>query len=217
MPAGDTPTGPALSGAIQQARAWATAHPDHRVVTVLATDGLPTQCTPDTINAVAALARAGVSGTPSISTFVIGVFGPDDVANDAPANLDAIALQGGTEKAFIVDTQKDVTAQFQAALDTIRGARLACEFQIPEPTTGGILNYGQVNVALSNGTQKDVIYYVKDAAACDPSSGGWHYDVEPSAGTPNKIIACPSTCSVFQAAPNGASVGIALGCDTVVK
>jgi len=216
-PAGDTPTGPALSGAIAQASAWATAHPDHRVVTVLATDGVPTECTPDTINAVALLAKNGVSGTPSISTFVIGVFGPDDVADNAPTNLDKIAQQGGTNKAFIVDTQKDVTTQFQAALDTIRGARLACQFQIPEPTGGGTLDYGQVNVALTNGTQKSVVYYVKNAAACDASTGGWYYDVEPSAGTPTKIVACPTTCSTFQAAPSGASVGIALGCGTIVK
>ncbi|HEX2671598.1 MAG TPA: VWA domain-containing protein, partial [Polyangiaceae bacterium] len=39
---GLTPTGPALEGAIQQAKAWATAHPDHQVVAVLATDGEPT-------------------------------------------------------------------------------------------------------------------------------------------------------------------------------
>ncbi|HEY0468422.1 MAG TPA: VWA domain-containing protein [Polyangiaceae bacterium] len=215
-PGGDTPTGPALSGAIQQARGWATAHPEHRVVTVLATDGLPTQCIPNAINDVAALARAGVSGNPSINTFVIGVFGEDDIDNGAPANLDAIARQGGTTKAFIVDTQQDVTIQFQAALDTIRGARLACQFQIPQPTSG-TLAYDQVNVALTNGTQKSVIYYVKNAAACDASTGGWYYDVDPSAGVPTKIIACPSTCSVFQAAPSGASVGIALGCETIVK
>lgn len=217
MPNGDTPTGPALGGALQQARTWATLHPDHRVVTVLATDGLPTQCTPNAIADVAALAKAGVGGTPSISTFVIGVFGPNDISGGAPANLDAIAKQGGTNKAFIVDTQQDVTKQFQDALDAIRGARLACEYQIPPSTTGGTLNYGQVNVALSNGTQKTVIYYVKNGAACDASSGGWYYDVDPGAGTPTKIIACPTTCSAFQAAPNGASVGIALGCDTIVK
>jgi Mg-chelatase subunit ChlD len=219
MPGGDTPTGPALDGAIQQARAWAIAHPDHRVVTVLATDGLPTQCTPNTINAVAALARQGVSRDPSISTFVIGVFGPDDVANGAPGNLDQIAQQGGTNKAFIVDTQRDVTTQFQAALDAIRGARLACQYQVPEPTNGGTLNYEQeVNVTLSNGNQKDFIYYVKNQAGCDASSGGWYYDIEPSSGAPpTKIIACPSTCSAFQAAPNGASVSIELGCKTVVR
>jgi len=217
MPAGDTPTGPALSGAIQQARAWATAHPDHRVVTVLATDGLPTQCTPDTITAVAALAQDGVSKTPSISTFVIGVFGPADVNADAPANLDAIAAQGGTNKAFIVDTQKDVTQQFQAALDAIRGARLACQYKIPEPTNGGTLSYRKVNVALTNGDQKSVIFFVSSAAACDASTGGWYYDVDPGSGTPTKIIACPTTCSAFQAAPSGASVSIGLGCDTIIK
>jgi uncharacterized protein YegL len=217
MPAGDTPTGPALTGAIQQASAWATAHPDHRVVTVLATDGVPTECTPNAIDAVAALARAGVTATPSISTFVIGVFGPDDIIDNAPTNLDKIAQQGGTTRAFLVDTQKDVTTQFQSALDAIRGARLACQYQIPEPTSGGTLDYGQVNVALTNGDQKSVVYYVKNQAACDPLSGGWYYDVEPSAGTPTKIIACPITCTAFEAAPNGASVGIALGCATIIK
>lgn len=217
MPTGDTPTGPALTGAIQQAKAWATAHPDHRVVAVLATDGLPTQCTPNAIDDVAALAKLGVSGTPSINTFVIGVFADQDVANGAQTNLDKIARQGGTTQAFIVNTQKDVTAQFQMALDAIRGTRLACEYQIPAATGGGSLDYGQVNVALTNGDKKTVVYYVKNQASCDSSSGGWYYDVEPGAGTPTKIIACPTTCSTFEAAPNGASVGIALGCETIVK
>jgi len=217
MPSGNTPTGPALSGAIQQASSWATAHPDHRVVAVLATDGLPTECTPDTINGVAALARTGVNGTPSINTFVIGVFGPDDVANGAPTNLDRIAQQGGTNKAFIVDTQKDVTVQFQAALDAIRGARLACEYQIPQPTGGASVDYDQVNVVLTNGNQRNVVFFVGDPAACDANTGGWYYDVDPRVAPPSRIIACPSTCSTFQAAPAGASVGIALDCETVVK
>ncbi|HET7540123.1 MAG TPA: hypothetical protein VFK05_09630 [Polyangiaceae bacterium] len=215
-PLGDTPTGPALSGAIQQASAWATAHKDHRVVAVLATDGVPTQCTPDTIPEIAALARAGVQGNPSISTFAIGVFSQNDIDQGAQSALDTIARQGGTNKAFIVDTQKDVTAQFQAALDSIRGARLACQYQVPEPTNGGSLNYGKVNVTLTNGGQKTFIYYVKDAAACD-ASGGWYYDVEPSSGTPTKIIACPATCTQFESASNGATVGIELDCDTIIK
>ncbi|HXK20087.1 MAG TPA: hypothetical protein VNG33_19885, partial [Polyangiaceae bacterium] len=42
VPGGLTPTGPALTGAIDEATKWATAHPDHQVVAVLATDGLPT-------------------------------------------------------------------------------------------------------------------------------------------------------------------------------
>jgi len=217
VPHGATPTAPALSGAIQQASAWAKAHPDHRVVTVLATDGLPTQCTPTAIADVAALAKAGVAASPSISTFVIGVFGPSDVALGAPDNLNQIAQQGGTKAAFIVDTQKDVTAQFLSALDTIRGARLACEFQIPQPASAQTLDYGQVNVQFTSGAAKSIVYYVKDAAACDSASGGWYYDVDPALSAPSRIIACPSTCSAFQGASDGASVGIALGCQTIVK
>ena len=217
-PLGDTPTGPALSGAILQASAWANAHKDHRVVAVLATDGVPTQCTPDMIVDIAGLARDGVNANPSISTFAIGVFSQDDIASGAQTSLDTIAKQGGTNKAFIVDTTKDVTAQFQAALDSIRGTRLACEYQIPEPTGGGTLDYEhKVNVTLSNGDKKDFIFYVTSAAGCDATNGGWYYDVEPSVGTPTKIIACPSTCSAFEAAPSGASVSIQLGCDTVIK
>ena len=217
VPLGDTPTGPALSGAIQQASAWASAHKDHRVVTVLATDGVPTQCTPDAIPEIAALAKAGLNGNPSISTFAIGVFSQGDVADGAQTSLDTIARQGGTTKAFIVDTQKDVTAQFQAALDSIRGARLACQYQIPESTTGGTLIYEKVNVTFTSSGQKKYVFFVESAAACDASSGGWYYDIPPTVGTPTKIIACPATCSEFEAASSGATVAIELDCDTIIK
>ncbi|MES1175260.1 MAG: VWA domain-containing protein [Myxococcales bacterium] len=218
-PSGNTPTGPALSGAIAQASTWAKAHPDHRVITVLATDGLPTSCTPNDIASVAAIAKAGAAANPVISTFVIGVFGTEDVAKGAPDNLNLIAQQGGTQAAFIVDTQKDVTAQFLAALDTIRGARLACEFKIPQPMSGtDTLDYGRVNVQFTDGNTKDLVYYVTTAAGCDATSGGWYYDVDPATGAiPTKIIACPTSCTTFQGAANGASVGIALGCTTIVK
>lgn len=218
-PQGNTPTAPALTGAIQQASTWAKAHPDHRVITVLATDGIPTRCEPTDIDPVAAIAKAGVAATPSISTFVIGVFGDADVAAGAPDNLNLIAQQGGTQAAFIVDTTQDVTTQFLKALDTIRGARLACEFQIPQPASGvDTLDYGRVNVQFTNGSQKSVVYYVKSAAGCDATTGGWYYDVDPDSGSaPTKIIACPTSCTAFEGAANGASVGIALGCTTVVK
>src|SRR5262249_6764027 len=44
MPDGQTPTAPALQGAIQHASTWAKAHAGHAVAVVLATDGLPTEC-----------------------------------------------------------------------------------------------------------------------------------------------------------------------------
>ena len=217
MPNGQTPTAPALSGAIQQASTWAKAHPDHRVITVLATDGLPTECTPTDIDPVSAIAAAGLAATPSIETFVIGVFGPDDVAQDAPGNLDKIATAGGHMNAFIVDTTKDVTAQFLAALDAIRGGKLECAFQIPQPAAGESLDYQKVNVRVKTAAGTGSLYYVAKAELCDATTGGWYYDEDPTTGaTPTQIIACPTSCTAFQAA-NDASVEIALGCQTVVK
>lgn len=216
MPAGNTPTGPALAGAVAQAAEWSSAHPTHRVVAVLATDGLPTECPPTAIDSVSAIANTAAKASPAINTFVIGVFGPSDVALDAPDNLNRIAEQGGTKEAFIVDTTKDVTAQFLNALDLIRGARLACEFEIPQPTANETLDFGQVNVQFTTaGSTKTTVPYVTSASNC--STGGWYYDVDPSKGTPGKIIACPTTCTTFQASGTGSSVGIALGCATIVK
>jgi hypothetical protein len=216
-PNGTTPTGPALSGAIQEATAWAKAHPDHRVVTLLATDGLPTECTPTDINQVGAIAAQGVAATPSIDTFVIGVFGPDDVAQGAPGNLDTIAQDGGTTSAFIVDTTKDVTTQFLAALDAIRGGKLDCAFQIPQPDDGQTLVYTEVNVQVSSTGQPETrLYYVGSVDKCDPKTGGWYYDTDPNVTPPSKIITCPASCTAFQAATD-ASVEIALGCMTEVK
>ncbi|HWZ87862.1 MAG TPA: hypothetical protein VNW92_03405, partial [Polyangiaceae bacterium] len=224
MPDGNTPTAPALSGAIQEASAWAKAHPDHRVVTVLATDGLPTECfaanvtdEATAVSQVGGIAAMGLAATPSISTFVIGVFGPDDVAQMAPGNLDTIAMAGGTMSAFIVDTSKDVTTQFLAALDAIRGGKLECAFQIPQPGAGQTLDYHKVNVSVKTASGTNGLFYVTKAELCDPTTGGWYYDADPDmGGTPTQIIACPSSCTAFQGV-NDASVDIALGCQTVVK
>jgi len=216
-PSGNTPTAAALGGAIQQATTWAKAHPDHRVVAVIATDGLPTECDPTDINQVGAIAAKGLAANPSIDTFVIGVFGAADVAAGAPDNLDTIAKDGGTKSAFIVDTTKDVTMQFLAALDTIRGAKLDCAFQIPQPSSGEVLDYSQVNVQVSVTGQPDtLLYYVGSASKCDATTGGWYYDSDPAVSNPKQIIACPTSCTAFQAAKD-ASVKIALGCQTIVK
>jgi hypothetical protein len=217
MPDGQTPTGPALTGALTQASTWGKAHPDHRVVVLLATDGLPTECTPTDITQVGAIAAQGVAATPSISTFVIGVFGPDDVTAMAPANLDTIASDGGTKNAFIVDTTKDVTTQFLAALDAIRSGTIDCTFQIPKPKNGDAVEFADVNVQVTTGGALSTIYYVKRQSQCDATTGGWYYDQDPASATPTQIIACPATCALIQGSKD-ASVDIAVGCQpSVVK
>jgi hypothetical protein len=218
-PRGDTPTAPALRGAIQAAAAWGQSHPDHSVVTLLATDGLPTECIedpdgdPSGISGVRAVAAAGVSGTPSVATFVIGVFGPTDT--DARPNLNQIAMAGGTNSAFLVDTSQDVSAQFLAALNEIRGSRLSCEYALPAAPAGQTLDYSRVNVDFTNGGSTERIAAVSDAAACGTGEG-WYYDQNPGLAAPTKIMICPATCQRLEAAAQG-SVQVALGCETVVR
>lgn len=208
---GDTPTAPALAGVIDHASSWAEQHPDHTVVALLATDGLPSRCDEQSIEGIAALAQAGVDRSPSILTYVIGVFGPQDV--DAETNLDTIAEAGGTTDAFMVHTDQDVTAQFLQALEAIRGTRLVCEFTIPEPPVGETLDYGQVNVRLSEPASTTTFPYVGSREGCG-ADGGWYYDTEPALGAPTRIVSCPATCSVLQAASDG-EMQIELGCETV--
>lgn len=222
-PEGATPSGPALAGAIEQASAWALAHPGRQVVAVLATDGLPTleasgnSCTAITaqsqVDAVAELAADGRAATPSISTFVIGVMGPNDIGG--PETLSAIAQAGGTGDAFIVDTQGDVAAQFRDALNQIRGTRLACELAVPDAEAGKRVNFDEVNVTFDNGGGPITLVRFDELSDCDPMTGGWYYDKLPSEGDPERIVVCPTTCAQFGQADAGA-VQIKLGCATLV-
>jgi hypothetical protein len=80
------------------------------------------------------------------------VFGSDDPAD--AANLDAIAREGGTQSALVIDTGDDIAVGFLDALNAIRGTELACEFQLPTPGVGETLDHGLVNVDLTDATGK---------------------------------------------------------------
>jgi hypothetical protein len=221
---GLTPTGPALTGALEQASTWAQAHTDHQVVAVLATDGVPTlkaagqycaSITADAdIDAVINVATTGRRSAPSISTFVIGVQSPDDVAAGAPDILNAIAQAGGTTQAFIVNTQGDVQTEFRNALNKIRSAGLSCDLAIPKPEAGKTLDFGLVNVQFNDGSGAVTLGNVASVADCGTGKR-WYYDVDPKAGTPTRILTCPAACDAFQKTDMG-SVKIVLGCETQV-
>jgi hypothetical protein len=216
VPNGATPTSAALQGAIAHAKEWAAANPTHEVIVLLATDGLPTECTPTDINQVAQIAADGLNGTPKVKTFVIGVFSPLDTG--AKINLDTIASKGGTASSFIIDTTQDVEKAFLAALTAIRGTTLACEFNVPEPTDAGALDFNEVNVeyTAAGASAPTTIGYATSLNGCDATNGGWYYDVDPASGaTPTKIIMCPATCTKFNTEIGG-KVNIRIGCKTVV-
>jgi hypothetical protein len=225
MPRGETPSRPALRGAIDHARTWAMTNPGHSVVVVLATDGLPTDCSNGNaihptstaeVDEVVAVATDGLNL--GISTFVVGVFAASDTA--APANLNRIAVAGGTNHAFMVDASGSaVDMQFAEALNAIRRSRLGCEFQIPPPPAGDRLDFDKVNVVLHdpmNMTSTKLPRVLGGLDLCDEAGGGWYYDPDPAAGTPTRIIACPATCGMLTSTRDG-EVDIELGCEQVVK
>lgn len=215
-PTGDTPTLPALQGAIKYARSWKASHPTHVVVVLLATDGDPDECddsadySPDPnayVDDVKAAAAAGAGGVPQIPVFVIGV-------GDSLSALDGIAQSGGTQQAYLVDTGQNVTQQFIDALNKIRGsATLPCTYQLPSAPQGQTLNYQQINVQYTDnaGATPQILGQVSGSAQCG-SSSGWYYD-NPSA--PTLIKLCPAACSQVSASNTG-QVNVLLGCATQI-
>jgi hypothetical protein len=227
-PAGYTPTGPALTGALMFARQRIASMPTHRVAVVLVTDGLPggfipgfppAECTPSDITGISALASGamGAGGAPPVPTFVIGVFAPGAAAQTAQTNLDMLAKAGQgstTATAVIIDTGQNVATALQNALKAVQSRAIACEYKLP---AGGV-DFKQVNVSFAPGSGSPIpIGHAPidgtTGAGCD-ARGGWYYDKDPATGTPTKITACPASCSMFQTDLNG-HVDVVLGCPTI--
>jgi hypothetical protein len=199
IPIESTPTQPALQGAIMHARDWQNSHPDHKVVVLLTTDGEPTECD-STVAGVSQVAAEGLSGSPSIPTYVLGM-------GLSLTNLHEIARAGGTGQAFIVDpnSQQALTQ----AMNAIRGAALPCDYVLPN---GGNVDPSKVNIDFTPpGAPPQRLPNVGDASRCS-GSGGWYYD-NPQA--PTRAIVCPESCSSFNV-QTGSQVDVILGCDTIV-
>lgn len=212
VPNGLTPTGPALSGALEHARAWAEQHPGRQVVTVLATDGFATECAPVEIPDIAQIASDAATGQNPVRTFVIGVFGQADLGANGQARLNTLAQAGGTERAFVVNTAGNVATDFLNALNVIRDTAVSCEFQLD---ASGALDFDQVNLQVTDaaGTQKQ-LYNVGDVSACGFDDEGWYY-VRDSEGNPLQINVCPSTCGTFMA--GGVRADLQIGCATLIR
>jgi hypothetical protein len=210
-PAGGTPTLPALQGAIKYAQSIAAKRPNEKTSVVLVTDGYPglmvngsfgPGCADNDIAHVAAAAQAAFQGSPSISTYVIGV-------DSALTNLNSIAAAGGTGQAFMV-TVGDPSATkdaFRKALDSIRQVTMSCDFALPPPPNGQKIDTNAVNVVVKDAAgNESVVGY-----SADCSTGvGWHYD---DRGNPQRVQLCASTCQQLQA-DRTAKINLAFGCLT---
>lgn len=212
IPQGQTPTGPALAGALEHARLWAEQNPNRQVVTVLATDGFPTSCEPLEIFGISEVAANANQGDRPVRTFVIGVFGNADLGGDGQQRLDSIARAGGSGRAILVDTEGDVAGDFLEALNTIRNTAVSCEFELDGAAS---LNFDQVNMQMTDAAgTSTALFNVGDVSACGADDQGWYY-VRDVSGTPIQINVCPGTCSAFMG--EGVRADLQIGCATRIR
>jgi hypothetical protein len=196
---GMTPTKDALSGTATFAQSIALGNPGDKVAIIVATDGYPEGCSDNQDIGPACNVAQGIAST--IPTYVIGV-------GDLSQYLDQLAAAGGTMKSFTASTSSpsQVGSQLTTALNTIRGASMACNFNIPAAPMGQTLDYTKVNVQV---TLKGTPGTIKQSQDCsDPT--GWKYD---DANHPTQVELCNNECDSVKGDAYS-SVNLILGCAT---
>ena len=194
FPISGTATTPALQGGLTGAQQRSAMFPEEKVVILLVTDGLPSECDSTLDNASAAAKACYDAGYP------VYVLGLGDING-----LNMLAQAGGTGDALSADPS--MVDLIVAAMNEIRGRALPCDYSIP---AGGENMVGYINLVYDDGAGgSGTIPNVPDAGSCDPSKGGWYFN---DAG--DRIIACDQTCTAFKDGGDGFEVSVVLGCPT---
>jgi hypothetical protein len=199
-----TPMYGALKGALFAATAYQDANPTHKVNVVLATDGEPNGCSGFSVTSIANLAQ-GAFDYDGVHTYVIGCDGA------VISTLDQIAAAGGTGSAY--DVTQDIT-QFSAKMAEIRTQALGCEFEVPPPPDGMMIDPGKVNFTYTPGGvgAPELLPRALDLADCI-GEPGWYFDDN---SDPKEIIMCPASCTTVQNDGN-AKVDVLFGCASVLR
>ncbi len=206
VPQGGTPTHLAVAGACEYVTGWSAANPGRKTVILLVTDGYPeASCNADlrqTLEAVQDCYDGGAG--PEI--YVLGI---ETAEQGSLENLDDLAIEGGTEQAYMTDGA-DVAGSMLTALNAIRAdAVIPCELSIPDPPAGETLNTNLINLGVCDPAKQVVVTpNVPDAAACGDHDG-WYYD-NPVA--PGVIHLCEVTCDTVSAP--GSTLFFSIGCQT---
>jgi hypothetical protein len=217
---GGTPTHVALEGALSWATAYQAAHPrpEQQTVVVLVTDGEPNGCgnmcgmnggnRQACLDGISMLASSALASA-AISTYVVGL-------TDEPASLDflnALAMAGGTNQAFIVQDGATAATELATTLKAIQGNALQCDFAYPMVEDGGMSDPKKINVDFTPSTPAGSMpipfFRVENEAACATATvPSWYYD-DPMA--PTRIFLCQSACTTVTA-DTGAKLDIQIGC-----
>jgi hypothetical protein len=187
------------------------AHVDRSVVVVLATDGLPTTCTPTDTKALALLAKAALEGPAHVRTLVVT---PRSLDGTDLSSFDGVARAGGTGRSLVIDPRADFAGQLTSALTTAAAREVACDLAIPEPPVGAYLDYDAVNVVLDHDDDRVILPRVDGASGCT-ARGGWYYDIDPADGAPQRLNMCKSSCERADSGATG--LRVELGCKSLVR
>jgi hypothetical protein len=199
-----TPTYMALQGTIDYAQTLVAE--GHNTAIVLVTDGEPYGCDNMNVNTIDNAATAAAKVEDEIATYVIGI-------NEVTTKLESLSLiaaAGGTETAFIVDTE-DPSASQNALLnriEEIHKTEIVCELKIPSPPNGEMLNIDKVNVRIT--VNDNTLDLLKDGECI--SREGWRYD-DPA--NPTTIRLCEDTCDALKLEQN-VEINVMFGCQTRV-
>lgn len=189
---------------------------------LLITDGTPT-CTLDCVctennepvDAKPLLDEAQVAFKDGVRTFVIGSPGSEDTRSV----LSRLASEGGTARQpctddgpdychFDMTTQDDLASALAKAFGEITTSIKSCEYPIPTPPAGQMLDPDRVNVLYTpEGGSSETI--PRDASLHD-CSDGWQYSSDAQS-----INLCGDACARAQS--EDGSVEILFGCQTIVK
>lgn len=206
-----TPIYPALGGAILKGIEVAQNNPGERSAVLLVTDGQPQgpapTCggvDPEDPQVIADLAATGAAYDPPVVTFVVGLPGVDQ----SIANL--IAQSGGSDSAILVSAT-NVQAEFQQALQKVRGDAIPCVYELPQKVISGEVTVSKVNIQVTPGEGGGDPVLLLQNPSCN--GAGWTYD---NMTTPTEIILCPDTCEALKE-DFGAAIQILLGCQTAIK
>jgi hypothetical protein len=153
-------------------------------------------------------------------TFTLGLPGSDATF------LNQLAQAGGTSQSIDVtqgvqtfinalNSIRDTTAMttsMQVVTSTVISTPLPCQWGVPPPPSGEMLDPQKVNLQFTPapGAVPIDFGYVASEADCANTTNAWYYN-NPTA--PTEIFACPSTCSTITATNDG-RVDLLFGCAT---
>ncbi len=161
----------------------------------------------------------------NIRTFVIGAPGSEP----ARGFLSELAFQGNTgangnncahgdrdgatgDCHFDMTQTQDFATDLSAALTSISGKALGCEFPVPEPLTVTDYTKALVNVQYTLAGEEPVCLKMDTPGTCESGANGWQFATDPEGNVDlSKVVLCGEACEIVESRTD-ARVDIVLNC-----